>query len=81
MPRTHNRTKLRVWVSAKHGRATELARSLGVSRQTIYQYMRGKKIPGIDNQVAIAQLTDGKVPVLAWPERRPTGRPPKQTAT
>jgi len=77
MPPKHNRTLLHVWLRKEHGRASQTARDLNVSRQTIYNWVHGRGIPSTDHQVAIAQMTNGKVAILHWPERGPVGRPPK----
>ena len=38
--------------------ATEIARTLGVSKQTVYQYLKGKAIPGPDRLAKVIQEWD-----------------------
>ena len=43
---------------------SELSRRLGVSRQSIYNWMRGTHGPHVKHGLQIARVTEGKVDVL-----------------
>lgn len=55
------------WLAAAEDRhPMKIALILGVSRTTIYDWRRGKHLPGRKTSVRIAHLSDGAVAVDSW---------------
>ena len=55
--------RLRDWIESESNVA-EAARGLGVSRQTVYNWTDGSKVPSIENTLAIERLTG--IPSALW---------------
>lgn len=51
-----------------------LARAVGRERSTITKIRHGTALPSLDLALKIAALTDGKVPVTAYPVRKKARR-------
>ena len=73
----NNSTRLKKWLRLQHGRASELARELEVSRMTVHFWCTGRSLPSLPAQVSLDTATRGKVPISGWPPSRQTGRPRK----
>jgi DNA-binding XRE family transcriptional regulator len=73
----NNSTRLKKWLRLQHGRSSQLARELGISRQSLFHYTSDRSLPSLLNQLAIDTATQGKVPISGWPPSRQTGRPRK----
>ena len=72
-----NQHRLKKWLRLEHGRASELARELSVSRMSVYFWSTGRSLPSLKLQVSLHTATQGKVPISGWPPSRQTGRPRK----
>jgi DNA-binding transcriptional regulator YdaS (Cro superfamily) len=53
--------KLKLWVEVERGRATQLARHLGVSQPTVSDWSSGKKQVPLDHCPLIQSFTEGAV--------------------
>jgi len=43
----------------------------GISIDTLRSYVSGRRVPGIDNALAIERASNGEVPVRAWARNQP----------
>jgi transcriptional regulator with XRE-family HTH domain len=57
---------LRRWRDKRGLNQTEAAEALGFSQACLSDYERGKKSPDVLRALAIADRTEGSVPVRAW---------------
>ena len=53
--------RLADWLDSSGTRIADLAREAGISRDAIYCYLRGTRLPGLAVAAAIVQATDGQV--------------------
>jgi len=57
---------LQQWLDAGHVSMSALARSLGVTRQSVSLWALGRAMPSRDNARALETATDGDVPASKW---------------
>lgn len=58
----------------KKGDLRAFAKSIGKSRQIVYDYLDGKCQPTLRTAFLIEEVTGGKVDVYSWKAQKPAGR-------
>lgn len=72
--RTEGPKRLADWMKTRTLSQRALAEMLGLSQQSVSQWLRRIARPDADQREAIAALTDGAVPVSAWRTPREAAR-------
>jgi DNA-binding XRE family transcriptional regulator len=59
-------TLLKAWRTERGLSLAKIGEACGISRQTLYDYERGRKRPRIAQAMAVRDATGGAVPVESW---------------
>ena len=72
MPQASNPAgqKLRVFIENYPPGLTAFGQLIKVSRQTVYNYITGKRIPTLEKAYLIEEATKGRVTMKGWAEAR-----------
>lgn len=60
------RKKLARWLDGRPGRASALARALGVSKSAVSRWKHGDDVPGAELWPRIEKATGGACPAALW---------------
>ncbi len=58
--------KFKTFVESYPGGVQALARALGLTRQSVYNYISGSRFPTLVKAYTIERLTDGKILTTEW---------------
>lgn len=75
-----NSTRLYEWRWAQQLTQAEAAERLGTVQGVWSPWERGSKIPGLDNALALEELTGGEVRASDWPTRKTRHRRVRERA-
>lgn len=61
--------KLKIWLQQRDESAAAFGRRVGIDRDTMSKFLRGKAKPSLETAVKIEDVTGGEVPPREWIKR------------